>query len=78
MEDQSKLLERITAEPGKCGGRPCIRGKRMRVSDILDLLAAGASQQEILEDYPFLEADDIRAALSFAAAQANHALLKVG
>ncbi len=49
------LLERITLEPGKCGGRPCIRGKRIRVTDILDLLSHGASHAEILEDYPFLE-----------------------
>ena len=70
-------LDRITVEPGKCGGRPCIRGKRIRVKDILELLAAGASHQEILEDYPFLEADDINAVLQFAAAQSDHALLNV-
>ena len=58
-----ELLQRITVEPGKCGGRPCIRGLRLRVTDVLDLLAAGASHEEILADYPFLEADDIRAAL---------------
>jgi len=77
MENED-LLKRITIEPGKCGGRPCIRGFRMRISDILDLLAAGASEQEILGDYPFLEPDDIRAALAFAAAQARQVLLKVG
>jgi len=77
MENED-LLKRITVEPGKCGGRPCIRGFRMRISDILDLLAAGASEQEILDDYPFLEPDDIRAALVFAAAQARQVLLKVG
>ena len=54
-----KLLERITIEPDKCGGRPCVRGYRMRVADILELLAAGASHQEILEDYPFLEAEEM-------------------
>lgn len=70
------LMDRITVEPGKCGGRPCIRGKRMRVKDILELLSAGASEQEILTDYPFLESDDIRAALAFAAAQTDHAMLK--
>ena len=69
-------LDRITIEPGKCGGRPCIRGKRLRVKDVLELLAAGASQDEILEDYPFLEPDDIKAVLQFAAAQSDHALLK--
>ena len=68
--------DRITIEAGKCGGRPCIRGKRMRVKDVLELLSAGASEDEILSDYPFLEKDDIRAVLAFAAAQADHALLK--
>ena len=77
MENEN-LLKRITLEAGKCGGRPCIRGLRMRVSDILDLLAAGASEKEILDDYPFLESDDIRAALAFAAAQARQVLLTVG
>lgn len=70
-----KLLERITIEPGKCGGRPCIRSLRIRVTDILGLLGAGASHQEILEDYPFLEEDDILAALEYAAAQTDHAIL---
>jgi len=78
MEDQEGLLAGITVEPGRCGGRPCIRGKRMRVSDVLGLLASGATAQEILEDYPFLEPDDIRASLAFAAAQSNHAVVKVG
>ncbi len=77
MENED-LLKRITLEPGKCGGRPCIRGLRMRVSDILDLLASGASEKEILDDYAFLEPEDIRAVLVFAAAQARQVLLKVG
>ena len=63
------LLERITIEPGKCGGRPCIRGQRMRVTDVLGLLGSGASHPEILEDYPFLEEADILAALEYAAVQ---------
>ncbi|MBA3493855.1 MAG: DUF433 domain-containing protein [Gammaproteobacteria bacterium] len=63
----STLLERVTIEPGKCGGRPCIRGKRIRVSDILELLSAGASYDEILADYPFLEREDILAALEYGA-----------
>ena len=70
-----KILERITVEPGKCGGRPCIRGERLRVSDSLDLIAAGASREEILEDYAFLENDDITAALTYAARQTDHAIL---
>jgi len=76
--EHENILKRITLEAGKCGGRPCIRGLRMRVSDVLDLLAAGASEKEILDDYPFLEPDDIRAALAFAAAQARQVLLNVG
>lgn len=70
------LTERITIEPGKCGGRPCIRGLRIRVKDILSLLAAGASHQEILEDYPDLEEADILAALSYAAEQSDHLILR--
>lgn len=72
---KSTLLNRITIEPGKCGGRPCIRGMRIRVTDILGLLGAGASHQEILEDFPTLEDDDILAALEYAAAQTDHAIL---
>lgn len=72
-----KLLERITVEAGKCGGRPCIRGLRFRVTDVLELLAAGASHEEILQDYSFLEPADIDAALLYAARQADHAVLVV-
>lgn len=72
---KSSLLDRITIEPGKCGGRPCIRGMRIRVTDILGLLGAGASHQEILEDSPILEEADILAALEYAAAQTDHAIL---
>lgn len=68
---------RITAEPGKCGGRPCIRGLRIRVRDVLDLLAAGADREEILEDYPDLETEDITAALEYAARQSDHLVLRV-
>lgn len=70
-----KLLDRITVEAGKCGGRPCIRGYRLRVTDVLALIAAGASNEEILEDYPFLELDDIVAALTYAAQQTDHAVI---
>lgn len=72
----SALLSRITVDPGKCGGRPCIRGYRLRVKDVLELLANGASWAEILGDYPFLEEDDLRACLEFAAAQNDHVLLR--
>ena len=70
-----ELLKRITVESGKCGGRPCIRGYRLRVSDILDLIAAGADKDEILREYPFLEAEDIVAALTYAARQTDHTVI---
>ena len=69
-------LDRITVNPNQCAGRPCIRGLRVRVKDILDMLAAGASREEILRDYPYLEADDITAALEFAARQSDHPVLQ--
>ena len=69
-------LDRITVDPSVCGGRPCIRGLRIRVEDVLDLLAAGASHDEILADYPYLEADDIAAVLSLAARQNDHPVLR--
>lgn len=72
----SELLKRITVEPGKCGGRPCIRGLRMRVTDILQLLSADASYEEILADYPDLERDDILAAIAYAAHQTDHIVLQ--
>lgn len=61
------LLSRITQTPGQCSGRPCIRASRIRVSDILEMLACEASAEEILRDFPDLEPDDIRACLLFAA-----------
>lgn len=70
-------LDRITIEPGKCGGRPCIRGYRLRVKDVLDLLAAGASEQEILSEYDFLDPEDIRACYQYASAQAGHGIVRL-
>lgn len=70
-------LHRITVNSDQCGGRPCIRGMRIRVKDVLDLLAAGASREEILEDYPYLEPEDITAVLEFAARQTDHPTLHV-
>jgi uncharacterized protein (DUF433 family) len=69
------LLDRITINPNQCGGRPCIRGMRIRVSDILDLLAVGESQKEILRDYPYLEPEDIAACLRYAARRLDHPTL---
>jgi len=68
-------LHRITIRPDQCGGRPCIRGLRIRVKDVLELLAAGVSKEEILEDYPYLEPGDIQAALEYAAVQSDHPVL---
>ena len=70
-------LHRITTRPEQCGGRPCIRGIRVRVKDVLDLLAAGATREEILADYPYLEPEDITAALEYAARQSDHPILRV-
>jgi uncharacterized protein (DUF433 family) len=61
------MSDRITIEPGKCGGRPCIRGLRIRVVDILEMIAGGMTADEILQDFDDLEVDDMRAALAFAA-----------
>jgi uncharacterized protein (DUF433 family) len=72
---KTDLLHRITIESGKCGGRPCIRDMRIRVQDILDMLAVGTSEEEILRDYPYLERDDIRAAITYAAAYPNHTIV---
>lgn len=74
--NRSELLSRITVEAGKCGGRPCIRGQRMRVSDLLELLGAGASVEEILGDYPYLEREDILAAIAYASLQTDHIVLQ--
>lgn len=71
----SKLLERITINPKQCGGRPCIRGMRIRVSDVLDLLAAGLSAEEVIEDLPDLEMEDVQASLIYAARKLNHPVL---
>lgn len=70
-------LNRIPIDTQICGGRPCIRHMRIRVKDILDLLASGASTEEILEDYPYLEADDITASLAYAAHLLDHPILSV-
>ena len=66
---------RITFNPKQCGGRPCIRGMRIRVKDVIEMLASGATEQEILQSYPYLEIEDIRACLDYAAAQVDHAVV---
>ena len=67
--------DRITFDPDQCGGRPCVRGYRLRVTDVLDMLASGASTEETLADYAFLEVEDIRACLSYASRQIDHPVL---
>ena len=67
-----KQSERITFDPEQCGGRPCIRHYRIRVKDVLDMLAGGATETEILADFPFLEPEDIRACFEYAAQQLDH------
>jgi uncharacterized protein (DUF433 family) len=71
----ANLLERITVDPEQCGGRPCIRGLRIRVIDGLDLVAAGLSAEQILEEMPDLERDDLKAALQYAARRLDHPVL---
>ena len=68
-------MERITFNPKQCGGKPCIRGMRIRVSDILDLLAAGLTSAELLEELPDLEPEDITASLLFARQELDHPML---
>jgi uncharacterized protein (DUF433 family) len=76
MDNQS-LLNRITIIPGLMGGRPTIRGIRFTVNDMLELLGNGVSHQEILEDFPYLEEEDIRACLLYAAKKLDHPIIKV-
>lgn len=71
----SDLLSRITTNAGQCGGRPCIRGMRIRVTDVLDLLATGLDVDRVLEELPDLERDDIVACLKFASRRVDHPIL---
>lgn len=75
MNTKPNLMERITVNPEQCGGRPCIRGMRIRVVDVLDLLAAGLSAEQVLEEMPDLELDDIKAALQYATLRLDHPVL---
>ena len=72
---QTSGLSRITYHAQQCGGRPCIRGMRIRVKDILHMLAGGALPSEIVADYPYLEPEDIRACLEYAALRVDHAII---
>jgi len=68
----SELLDRITVNPEQCGGRPCIRGMRIRVIDVLDLLAAGLTTDEVIEELPDLDKEDVQAALHYAVHRLDH------
>jgi uncharacterized protein (DUF433 family) len=68
-------MERITINPAQCGGRPCIRGMRIRVKDVLDMLAEGASPEQILRDFPDLQPEDIQASIAYAAKYLDHAVV---
>lgn len=69
------LLDRITVSPKQCGGRPCVRGMRVRVTDVLEYLADGLTPEQIIEELPFLEAADIQACLLYASLRLQHPLL---
>lgn len=69
------IADRITVNPEQCGGRPCVRGMRIRVVDVLDLLAAGLSPQQVLEELPDLEPEDISACLRFASRRLDHPIV---
>jgi uncharacterized protein (DUF433 family) len=70
------LLERITIDPEQCGGKPCLRHMRIRVKDVLEMLGSGMSEQDILTEFPYLEADDLRAAQLYAARLTDHPVLR--
>lgn len=69
------IADRITVNPEQCGGRPCVRGLRIRVTDVLDLLAAGLSSGQVLEELPDLELEDIAACLRFASRRLDHPIV---
>jgi uncharacterized protein (DUF433 family) len=77
LDERICRLDRITIDPQVCGGRPCIRGMRVRVTDVLDMLAGGASRSDILRDYSYLEDEDITAALEYAAKYSDHPVVRV-
>ena len=74
---EAKWIDRITIDPEKCGGRPCIRGMRIRVIDILDLFSVGLTREQILLELPDLEEADIEAALKYASLALDHPVIAV-
>ena len=78
LNDEAEMIEtaeRITIDPQQCGGKPCIRGMRIRVTDVLELLASGLSQQQVLDEMPDLEAEDIKACLRYATRRLDHPVI---
>jgi uncharacterized protein (DUF433 family) len=69
------IHDRITVDPDQCGGRPCVRGMRVRVSDVLDLLATGLTPSQVIEELPYLEIGDIEACLRFASRRIDHPVI---
>ena len=69
------VADRITVDPQQCGGRPCVRGMRIRVSDVLDLLANGLSPEQAVEELPDLEIEDVQACLRYASRKISHPVL---
>ena len=69
------MLDRITCNPRQCGGRPCIRGMRIRVTDVLDLLEAGLTPAQVIDELPDLEPDDVRASVAYARRRVDHPVL---
>lgn len=70
------ILERITIDPGQCGGKPCIRNMRIRVKDVLEMLGSGMTETDIVTEFPYLEIDDLRAAQLYAARLTDHPVLR--
>lgn len=75
MGQTVELMDRITVNPDQCGGRPCVRGLRVRVSDVLDLLASGLSAADVLVELPDLDREDVAACLRFASRRLDHPVL---
>ena len=75
MGQTAELMDRITVNPDQCGGRPCVRGMRIRVIDVLDLLAAGLTAAQVVEELPDLEPADVTACLRFASRRLDHPIL---
>jgi uncharacterized protein (DUF433 family) len=75
MAQTVELMPRITVNPDQCGGRPCVRGMRIRVTDVLDLLAAGLTPAQVVEELPDLEPEDVAACLRFASRRLDHPIL---